>query len=159
MSRVLVKKAAAAAVLLISLAVLSTAAAGAKPKRVQLSGVVVKLVPPTIAGNGPRTISALYQGKKKVGKLNFSSNCALDECVEGGYIHVKIKVFKIKGERFGTLYGNFKDKLHGFPPKSSKSATGTLCVSQKNHKSGCVAASITPAQIASVGTHFKLVIG
>jgi hypothetical protein len=157
MGRVLVKKAAAVAAMLISVAVLSTAVAGAKPKRVQLSGVVVKVIPPTIGGNGPRTISALYRGKKKVGKLNFSSDCALDECVEGGYVH--IKGFKVKGERFGTLYGHFTDKLHGIPPKGSKSAVGTLCVSQKNDKSGCVAASITPASIASTGTHFKLVIG
>ncbi len=157
MSRGLFEKSAAVAVLLISVAVLSTAVAGAKSKRLRLSGVVVKEVPPTIAGNGPRTISALYQGKKKVGKMNFSSNCALDECVEGGYLH--IKVFKLKGERFGTLYGNFKDKLHGIPPKSAKSAVGTLCISQKNHSSGCVAATITPAAIASTGTHFKLVIG
>ncbi len=149
---------AAVAAVTMSLAVLlPVAGAGAKPKRLRLTGVVVKSVPPKIPGNGPRTISALYQGKKKVGKLNFSSDCALDECVEGGYAH--IKGYKLKGERYGTLYPHLIDKLMGIPPKSAKSAVGTFCIAQHKTTSGCVKATITPAAIGAVGTHFKLVLG
>lgn len=146
------------ALLCVPATLLSAAIAGAKSNRVDLTGVVVKVRPPTLAGNGPRTISTLYQGTKKVGKLNLTADCAINECVEGGYAHIKI--LKLTGEKSGTLYPTLTDKFHGIPPKSAKSATGTFCVAKGERTGpGCVKATLTPADIATVGTHFKLVLG
>jgi hypothetical protein len=158
MSRGSIGKLVAIAVLALCAPLLSVPAAGAKKNMVKLTGVVVKVIPPIKVGNGPRTISTLYQGMTKVGKLNLSSsNCDLQGCVEGGYTH--IKVFKLKGENSGTLYANLKEKLMGFPPKPSGPATGTLCIAQHNQTSGCVKLTLNPPAISTLGTHFKHVIG
>lgn len=60
MSRSLTGKfVAIAAGLVCAAALLSAAVAGAKPKLLHLTGVVVKSIPPIKVGNGPRTISTL----------------------------------------------------------------------------------------------------
>jgi hypothetical protein len=151
---------AIAAGLVFTAALLSVAGAGAKSTQLHLTGVVVKSIPPIKVGNGPRTISTLYQGKTKVGKLNLGeSDCSLQQCVEGGYAH--IKGFKLKGEKSGTLYVHLINKATGFPPKPAKSATGTVCVAQSNHHftTGCTPATLTPGSVSTVGTNFKLVVG
>ena len=38
-------------------------------------------------------------------------------------------------------------------------ATGVFCIAQHNVSSGCVKATLTPGDISTVGTHFKLVVG
>jgi hypothetical protein len=151
-------KFAAIVVVLCAAALVLAAIAGAKTSKLTLKGVVTKVIPPIKVGNGPRTISTLYEGTKKVGKINFSSDCATNECVEGGYAH--IKGFKLTGEKSGTLYADLVDKLHGIPPKSSGPAKGTLCIAQRGSPtSGCVTATLTPPDIGTVGTHFTLVVG
>jgi hypothetical protein len=143
-------------------ALLSAAIAGAKTGKLTLKGVITN-TEHVGSENAPKVIGALYQGSKKVGKLNWATVCETSDCTEVGFVHVK--GYKLPGEKSGTLYLDVDAKLKdlGREP-ATKSATGLLCVAQgrgnAGHPAGCVKASLTPSLPGDkVGTHFKLVVG